>query len=130
MDREGPFKPFVLLISIEGMQGQPLQQNLVRRDERGALEALHFEEGRAVVLNIRGPYMLHRERLATIPLQEFVVLFKVPGTSSVPPHMQCSQMHLAHAHAPEFLWLFSTLGSLACRQALTCDLPQSTYHVC
>ena len=71
--------------SSEWAQGQQAQQQLARRNEKGWLEPLMFEEGKAALLNIRGPYVLCRDRLSDVSLEEFLPLLKVSSTPVLTP---------------------------------------------
>lgn len=68
--------------SPQCLQGPQLQQ-LAKRNQQGWLEPLMFEEGKVAVLNIRGPYVLCRDRLSDSSLKQILPLYKV---SSNPPH--------------------------------------------
>lgn len=59
------------------MQAQLLQQHLVRRNDQGQCEPVILEEGRSAMLNISGPYVLHREQLSNLSLKQYLALIKV-----------------------------------------------------
>ena len=61
-----------------------LQQNLMRRLENGGKEPLMLEEGKAAVVNIKGPMLLHRQQLVSLSLSDFLDLVKVTPPPS--PH--------------------------------------------
>ncbi|KAK9821647.1 hypothetical protein WJX74_003881 [Apatococcus lobatus] len=65
-----------LAIRPAASPGQLLQQDLVRRNDRGLLEPVILEEGKAALLNISGPYVLHREQLSNLPLKQYMALIK------------------------------------------------------
>ena len=61
----------------EWMQSQQVQQQLAKRNDKGWLEPLIFEEGKTAVLNIKGPYVLCRDSLSNASPKQIVPLFKV-----------------------------------------------------
>ncbi len=62
-----------------------LQQNLMRRLENGGKEPLMLEEGKAAVVNIKGPMLLHRQQLVSLSLSDFLDLVKVTPPPPLPP---------------------------------------------
>ncbi|KAK9836672.1 hypothetical protein WJX74_005766 [Apatococcus lobatus] len=57
-------------------QGPMIAQHLVRKNDRGLLEPLPLEDGKAALLDIRGPLELSREDLCNSSLEQFKPLLK------------------------------------------------------
>ena len=75
------YKPTANQALWHRMQGQQPKQQLARRNNKGWLEPMIFEQGKAAVLNIQGPYVLYRDGLGVSSLKQLQPLIKV---SSIP----------------------------------------------
>ena len=65
-----------------------MQQQLARRNDKGWLEPMIFEPGKAAVLNIKGPYVLYRDGLGVTSVKQIQPLIKVSSAPCL--HSLCS----------------------------------------
>lgn len=62
-----------------------MQQQLAKRNSKGWLEPMIFEQGKAAVLNIEGPHVLYRDGLGVNSVEEIQPLIKVSPLPAVDP---------------------------------------------
>lgn len=71
------------------MQKQQMQQQqLAKRNDKGWLEPIMFEQGKAAVLNIKGPHVLYSDNLGVTSLEQIQPLLKVSSTPVVDRALQ------------------------------------------